>query len=90
MLQTAMAFHKVQKQNCENEIIFCINSTKLKFANTEMLKLFFKKERIVAIQSNQTMLNKIMQIKQYEIITVDSRKMQHCVKVLEQKGGTRM
>ena len=62
----------------------------MKFANTEMLKLFLKKERIVVIQSNQTMLNKIMQIKQYEIITVDSRKMQHCVKVLEQKGGTRM
>lgn len=31
-----------------------------------------------------------MQIIQYEIITVDSRKMQQCVKFLEQKGGTRM
>ena len=38
------------------------------------------KKRIVAIQSNQTMLNKIKQIIQYEIITIDSRKCNNVLK----------
>ena len=45
-----LAFHKVQKQNCENDIIFSINSTSLMFAKTEMLKLL----KIKIIAANKT------------------------------------